>query len=213
MLTSGSNLHNFCVLDMRRTYHRAAIDVVVLPRVLHGTPLACCWYLTPKVARQLGGAMSVPTAPWPLSSTILSFPAGEVFHFGSLSCIAGHKLWSPIPAMQSRRSQHRKRGRSHHPPWPGLKWSRPRPCRFASGLHDISALVCHVKPSLSQAGAQWHRHLRLGPRPGFGPEPVGGRMWLRPKTISSNVLYIHTLYLSFIVSSKIFHPLYLIPLQ
>jgi hypothetical protein len=34
-----------------------------------------------------------------------------------------------------------------------------------------------------------------------------------PKAVSSNVLYIHPLYLSFIVFSKRFHPLYLFPLQ
>jgi hypothetical protein len=33
------------------------------------------------------------------------------------------------------------------------------------------------------------------------------------KAVSSNVLYIHPLYPSFTVSSKRFHPLYLIPLQ
>jgi hypothetical protein len=33
------------------------------------------------------------------------------------------------------------------------------------------------------------------------------------KVVSSNVLYIHPLYLSFTVSSKRLHPLYLIPLQ
>jgi hypothetical protein len=33
------------------------------------------------------------------------------------------------------------------------------------------------------------------------------------KAISSNVLYIHHLYLSFTVSSKTFYPLYLLPLQ
>jgi hypothetical protein len=33
------------------------------------------------------------------------------------------------------------------------------------------------------------------------------------KAVSSNVLYIHPLYLSFAVSSKRFHPLYLISLQ
>jgi hypothetical protein len=33
------------------------------------------------------------------------------------------------------------------------------------------------------------------------------------KAVSSNVLYIHLLYLSFTVSSKTFYPLYLNPLQ
>jgi hypothetical protein len=33
------------------------------------------------------------------------------------------------------------------------------------------------------------------------------------KTVSSNVLYIHHLYPSFTISSKRFHPLYLLPLQ
>jgi hypothetical protein len=35
----------------------------------------------------------------------------------------------------------------------------------------------------------------------------------KDKVVSSNVLYIHPLYLSFTVSSKRFHPLYLISLQ
>jgi hypothetical protein len=36
---------------------------------------------------------------------------------------------------------------------------------------------------------------------------------IHSKTVSSNVLYIHPLYLSYIVSSKRFHSLYLISLQ
>jgi hypothetical protein len=37
-------------------------------------------------------------------------------------------------------------------------------------------------------------------------------MWWH-KAVSSNVLYIYPLYPSFTVSSKKFHPLYLLPLQ
>jgi hypothetical protein len=36
---------------------------------------------------------------------------------------------------------------------------------------------------------------------------------VKDQTVSNNVLYIHPLYLSFTVSFKIFHPLYLLPLQ
>jgi hypothetical protein len=36
---------------------------------------------------------------------------------------------------------------------------------------------------------------------------------IQHKAVSSNVLYIHPLYPSFTVSSKRFHPLYLLPLQ
>jgi hypothetical protein len=36
---------------------------------------------------------------------------------------------------------------------------------------------------------------------------------MHPKAVSSNVLYIHPLYPSFTVSSKRFHPLYLLSLQ
>jgi hypothetical protein len=35
----------------------------------------------------------------------------------------------------------------------------------------------------------------------------------KSKVVSSNILYIHPLYPSFTVSSKRFHPLYLLPLQ
>jgi hypothetical protein len=49
------------------------------------------------------------------------------------------------------------------------------------------------------------------------PHSRWGTCWSTPniltKTVSSNVLYIHPLYLSFTVSSKRFHPLYLISLQ
>jgi hypothetical protein len=60
-------------------------------------------------------------------------------------------------------------------------------------------------PTLATLGLFWAQHPTTAPSHRLAHHP--------PKVVSSNVLYIHPLYPSFTVSSKRFHPLYLLYLQ